>query len=145
MVSIHELKKKARAEYRKIKSVQCPVLDETVYFTSEGFNHLIYETYNRPRTISEQYMKLKCLDYAPAVVRNATRIKEVRKVRIKKKGQWKKAVQYGLVHEVKPGRKIRVIVEKIGRNGRHRFVSVMPDDRASRHQPRGTKKRPGGR
>jgi hypothetical protein len=145
MVRIHELKRKARADYKKIKSVTCPALGETVYFTSEGFNHLIYAAHNRPRNINEQYLKLKCLEHAPAVIQGATQIKQARRVRLKKKGKWKKAVQYGLVREVKRGRKIRVIVEKVGENGKHRFVSVMPDDKTSHRRSRNTKKRPGGR
>ncbi|MDZ4247991.1 MAG: hypothetical protein U1D32_01825 [Patescibacteria group bacterium] len=78
-------------------------------------------------------MKLKCFEHATSVLRDATLVKEVRKVRIKKKGKWKKAIQYGIVHEVKRGKRIRVVVEKIGKTGKHKFVSVMPEDNASKY------------
>ena len=65
------LKKQQRAFYESIVSVYCPVIGDTVYFTSKGFNHLIYNTNRRPRKVNEQFLKLKNLSYAPEVVKNA--------------------------------------------------------------------------
>ncbi len=52
------------------------------------------------------------------------------------KGKLKEGIHYELVHEVQPGVKIRVIVEKIGM-GKYKFLSVMNHARKKR-----TKKRP---
>jgi len=125
---------KSKRLYKSIVSVYCPILSNTVFFTSEGFNHLLYEDYYHPRNVNEQYMKLKCLPYAPEVVKKCTLISETRKVKRKIKKKFKDAIQYELVHEVSPGKKIRVVVEKIG-TGKYRFRSVMPHDRKSKKRP----------
>ena len=125
MVNIYELKKKQRAFYKSIVSVFCPILNDTVYFTSEGFNHLLYDRSNRkPRKISEQFMKLACLTHAPLVIQKCTFISETRLIERIVKKKRKSGIHYGLVYEVSPRVKIRVIVEKIG-TGKHKFLSVM--------------------
>ena len=135
MVNIHDLKKKQKAFYKSIVSVYCPILNDTVYFTSEGFNHLLYDRSNRkPRKISEQFMKLQCLAHAPLVIRKCMFISQTRLIERIVKRKRKSGVHYELVHEVSPGIKIRVIVEKIG-TGKHKFLSVM------RHNKRLNKKK----
>lgn len=134
MQDIRDLKKEQRVFYKSIVSKFCPILNDTVYFTSEGFNHLLYETHGRPRRINEQFMKLRCLKYAPYVVSNCKLITETREVELKIKGKKKKAFYYALVYEVSKSLKIRVIVGKIG-TGKHKFVSVMPHDK-KRHKKR---------
>lgn len=125
MVNIYNLKKKQRAFYKGIVSVFCPILNDTVYFTSEGFNHLLYDRSNRkPRKISEQFMKLQCLIHAPLVIQKCMLISETRAIERNVKGKRKSGLHYELVYEVTPGEKIRVIVEKIG-TGKHKFLSVM--------------------
>lgn len=125
-----------RKLYKSIVSVFCPILSDTVYFTSEGFNHLLYKRHNVPRSIPEKYMKLLCLEHVVEVVSKSTRISEARVVRRKIKNVWKETVCYELVYEVSPKKKVRVIIEKIG-TGKFRFRSIMPHDKRSK-----TKKRP---
>lgn len=133
---IADLRREQKEVYDSVVSVYCPILSETVYFTSEGFNHLIYESNRKPRNINEQFLKLKCVCYAPRVIERCKRISETRQVRRIIDGKIKDVTQYELVHEGIPGgEKIRVIVEKIG-TGKHKFHSVMPER---------TKKRPSGR
>lgn len=127
---------KQKAFYKSIVSVTCPILNDTVYFTSDGFLHLIYESNRKPRKQSEQYLKLKCLDHAPAVLGNCTQILEARPKTKKVKGKIKTGYDYELVHEVTPGQYISVVVEKIG-SGKYKFVSVMRLNKKS-----GTKKHP---
>jgi hypothetical protein len=55
MVDIRELINEKRAFYKSIVSLYCPILGETVYFTSEGFNHLLFESNRMPRKLSERY------------------------------------------------------------------------------------------
>jgi|GEM_PF-1111341 len=131
MVNIYKLIRLSKSFYKKIGSIYCSILNDNVYFTSEGFNHLLYESYGRPRNVNERYMKLKCLPYAPQVIKKCTSISEVRKVKRRIKNKLKNATHYELIHEVHPGKKIRVIVEKIG-NGKYRFMSVMPHDKKSK-------------
>lgn len=136
MSNIHDLKKKQRVFYKSIVSVFCPILNDTVYFTSEGFNHLLYDRSNRkPRKISEQFMKLQCLTHAPLVIKKCTVISEIRQIERNIKGKKKSGVHYELVHEVSPGEKIRVIVEKMG-TGKYRFLSVMRHGRKLKNKKR---------
>ena len=132
VMKIQTLIKKQRKFYKKIGSIYCPILDAKVSFSSEGFNHLLYHSYNRPRKLSEQFMKLKCLQYAPEVIKKCSLIAPARNIRKKKKGKWKKGIQYELVYSISKRKKIRVIVEKLGK-GSHKFLSVMPHDRRSKH------------
>ena len=122
MTNIYNLKNKQRAFYKSIVSVFCPILNDTVYFTSEGFNHLLYESNRKPRNINEQFLKLKCLTYAPVVIQKCTLVSETRQIKKRVKG--KSGVHYELAYEVSRGNNIRVIIEKIGM-GKHRFLSVM--------------------
>ncbi len=129
---IADLRREQKEIYDSIVSVYCKILDSTVYFTSEGFNHLIYESNRKPRNINEQFLKLKCLCYARRVIERCKKISEIREVKRFVDGILKEIIQYELVHEAVPGKKIRVVVEKIG-TGKHKFRSVMPER---------TKKRP---
>lgn len=125
--------------YKSIVSVFCPILNETIYFTSEGFNHLLYENHWKPRRPSEQFLKLMCLTYAPIVVKECSQKTNIRKIKRKVKGIWKDGFHFELVHEVKAGANIRVIIEKIG-TGHHKFLSIMPHDNKSKKALTPTKK-----
>lgn len=137
-MDIKELRKKQKAFYDSIVSVYCPILKETVYFTSDGFNHLIFESNRQRRIVGEQYMKLMCLDHAPVVVSNSQKSTK-RITRKKVNGKWKNVEQFKLVFEVEAGKKIRVVIEKRG-SGKCIFWSIMPHDKASK--PPKTKKHP---
>ena len=134
MTNIYDLKKRQRVFYKSIVSVFCPILNDTVYFTSEGFNHLLYDSSNRkPRSISEQFMKLQCLTHAPLVIQKCTLVSKTRLIERSIKGKKKSGVHYELVYEVKVGEKIRVIIEKIG-TGKHKFLSVMRHNKTHKNK-----------
>ncbi len=130
-IAIHSLIKQKRDFYDGIVSVYCPILADSVYFTSGGFNHLLYKSNRQPRKISEKFMKLQCLTYAPQVIKECLTISETRKIEKRIKNKLKSGFHYELVSEVCKDKKIRVIVEKIG-TGKHKFLSVMPHDRKSK-------------
>lgn len=140
MTSIHTLKRKQKAFYKSIVSVFCPLLNETIYFTSDGFLHLLYESNRRPRNINEQFMKLKCLNHVPLVLQKSTFIVDTRTVQLKIKGRLKLAIRHALVYEISSGVKVRVIVERIG-SGKFKFLSVMPNSNRSKRGLK-TKKHP---
>ena len=144
MPTLPILKAERRKFYNAIGVIQCPIIGADVWFTAQGFDHLINEsnsTYykTKPRLAGEQYLKLKCLEYAPEVIAKCIKVTKKRNIQKMVKGVLKDALQYELVHEVAPGKKIRVIVEKVG-NGKHKFVSIMWHDKKSK-----PKKRPNGR
>lgn len=125
MKDLATLKEEVLDLYRNVGSVYCPILQATVNFTSEGFNHLIYESNRKPRNINEQYLKLSNFCYAPRVLERCKVVTETREMSRFVKGKLKKVLRYELVHEAIPGKKIRVIVQKIG-TGAYTFLSVMP-------------------
>lgn len=131
MEDIRHLKLKARRYYSSLVSIQCPLLGEPVFFTSEGFNHLIYRSNRKPRNINEQFMKLKCLFEAPKVIKACAVISDTRKLKRKINGVLKDVTRYELVHEIEKGIKMRVVVERIG-TGRHKFLSIMPHNKSSK-------------
>ncbi len=120
-----------REVYRGYKPVRCTVLDEDVLFTSDGFIHLLYESNRQPRTIDEQYLKLKCLPCAPRVIARCKVITATRKIRFKVKGKWKNGKRYELIHEAIPGERHKVILQKIG-TGNLTFLSIMPFHRETK-------------
>lgn len=134
MIHILTLKEKQRVFYKSIQTVECPILDNPVYFTSEGFNHLLYNSNRTPRAINEQYMKLQCLKYVPEVIKKCEFISETRQINKTIKGKLKSVVYYELVHEVLPGKHIGVIIEKVG-SGKYRFLSVMPHREKTKKRP----------
>lgn len=131
MPNIKIFKKQKKKLYKNIISVFCPILNETVYFTSEGFNHLLYKRYKTPRKIGEKFMKLMCLNYVVEVVEKCKKISKTRMGSKKIRGKWKKIIYYELVYEIKKDIKIRVIVVKIS-NGKLKFRSIMPHDKKSK-------------
>ena len=138
--SLSHLKKYSRMYYKRLKPLFCPILNEYVHFTSEGYFHLINESHSKcgntiPRKPSEQYMKLKCLNDVGAVLKYSTRIAERRKVRKKVKNIWKSVIQTEIVHEIK-GRKISVITEKVG-DGKTKFLSLYFLQKRTKTPPKG--------
>ncbi len=140
---LEKLKEKQRRYYKSLVSVFCPVLNSPVYFTSEGFNHLIYETNRSPRRASEQWLKLMNLQYVTTVIGSAVGIKTTRTFDVVVSDRLGDrditVIQHTLVHEVEKGKFIRVVVKRFGQ-GQWVFRSVMPDDKRSK-PPRKNKKR----
>lgn len=130
---------KQRKYYKKIKSVVCPILQETVYFNSDGFEHLLYKGNRKPRKLSERYMKLKCLEYVPNVIKKSDVISETRQLKKRVKGKLKEVTYYELTYGITERNQIRVVIEKVG-DGKLHFLSVMPHNKKSK-----PKKRPKGR
>jgi hypothetical protein len=127
-----------RSYYKSIVSVFCPILEETIYFTAEGFNHLLFKSNRTPRNLSERYMKLMCLEFASVVIEKCEIVNETRKNTRTIKGKRKSVISHELVFEVVKNKEIRVVVDKIG-TGKLKFRSIMPHNNKSKPKP---KKRP---
>jgi len=114
-----------RQVYKNIVSVKCPVLGGKVYFTSDGFAHLIYESNRVPRKLSEQYLKLiSFIKYVPKILLTGNKIEEIRCISRKIKGKLTKTLYYEVTGFYK-NKKLGVIVERRG-EGRLKFKSVIP-------------------
>lgn len=116
-MDIKTLLSQMRPYYKSLVSVYCPILNETIYFSSDGFNHLIFDTNRKPRNINEQYLKLKYLPKAREVIEKCPLVTETR------------VINDGTGHEITfyclEFSKTRVIIKRKG-TGKHKFQSVMP-------------------
>jgi len=113
-----------RKEYAKLmeKPVFCPVLNENVFFTTDGWKHLIYKPNGKDRKINEQYLKLCNLKYASYVIVNATGID---KETVTENDKGKEIRVTAIISQPSKDEKIKVILQKVGA-GRITFRSVMP-------------------
>lgn len=75
-MDIKTLINQMRTYYKALVSAHCPILNEAVYFSSDGFNHLIFDTNRKPRNINEQYLKLKYLPKAREVIEKCPLVSE---------------------------------------------------------------------
>ncbi|MCB9814878.1 hypothetical protein H6784_05735 [Candidatus Nomurabacteria bacterium] len=126
------LRKDSHAWFHALKPVESPVLNNLIHFTSEGFEHIIYKSARSERDKSSQIMRLKLLPLAIKLIETSTTFQEYEETikqfivkQCKKKVQISKRVQYWGIIAIIEGRKIKVIIRKIG-NGKHHFWSVVP-------------------
>ena len=64
------------------KPWDCPALQEPVYFTSEGLNHLLYKR-QRPRNKTEQHYRCGLIPFIPTVIeKSETALKRIENARL---------------------------------------------------------------
>lgn len=128
-----EIKKKVAELYATFGSVPCAALgDQRVYFTSEGFNHLVYKAPKKPRDERVQILRFDMLEKAKFILESSTTYQEYDEIIVNKKvnrrGKWiyKNVVVrcWGFIAIVSKFR-IKVIVKQEG-NGKLEFQSVIP-------------------
>ena len=128
-----KLKENAQNFYSQIGSVFSPAFKEKVYFTSEGFNHIIFKSSRTEREKSSQILRFELLPLAIRLLRESTTyqefeetIKEVEVKIFKQKVKKTKPVKYWGIIAIIDGRKIKVIIRKVGDNGNLHFWSIVP-------------------
>ena len=62
--------------YKNIIKIFCPYFKEDVYFTSKGFNHLIYKGDRKRRTEKEIKIRLESLKYIKEIISNSGTLQE---------------------------------------------------------------------
>jgi len=110
-----------KAIYKSLKPCYCEAIKQTVYFTSDGLNHLLYNR-RRPRKLKERKYRAALINYIVEVITDAKTAQKT-DVAGSKDSLWV------LEHEVKikwKGRKqiIKVILKKEGA-GNVKFLSAM--------------------
>ncbi|MBS1982828.1 MAG: hypothetical protein JST16_01545 [Bdellovibrionales bacterium] len=127
------LRSEAQKLYHGIGPVFSPALHELVHFTAEGFNHLIYKNARSEREKPSQMLRFKLLPLAAKLVALSTTYQEIEDTvrefdvkQHKKRVRKSKIVRYWGIIAIIDGRKIKVIVRKIGDNGTAHFWSVVP-------------------
>lgn len=119
--------------YGSIGRIFSPAFREEIHFPAESFNHLIFKGSRSEREKSSQILRFKLLPLAVKLIKLSTTyqefeetIKEFEIQSYKKRVRKTKPVRYWGIIAIIDGRKIKVIVRKIGDNGSMHFWSVIP-------------------
>jgi len=126
----NKLKEEKENFYKTIKQVYCPCLKNYIYFTSDGFHHLLYKPSGRARKLKERIYKLQLLPLVIPVIKNTKGIDEYKTEKVKisrKKNALPENIEYwALIERVgKKNTRVKVIIIKKERGGKIIFWSVM--------------------
>ena len=109
------------------------MLEQDIYFTAEGFNHIIFTNSRSERERLSQILRFKLLSLAVKLVKISTTyqefeetLKEFNVKSYKKTVRKTKSVKYWGIIAIIDGRKIKVILRKVGENGNIHFWSIVP-------------------
>jgi hypothetical protein len=129
----HKLREDAQKFYNGIGRIMSPAFNQQIHFTAEGFNHIIFKGSRSERERSSQVLRFKLLPLAIKLVCLSTTyqefeetIKEFDIQSHKKRIRQSKPVRYWGIIAIIDGRKIKVIIRKIGDNGTMHFWSIVP-------------------
>lgn len=112
------------AWYKSVKTVHCPILNETVIFNSKGFYHLRYDSHGKQRTIREQKYKIGLLPLVIPVLQYATSIYEYKKEQYSKPlGKYYEIWELRALVGKKHPEIVSVVLRRIG-DGNITFLSV---------------------
>jgi hypothetical protein len=128
-----KLRDDAQKFYSSTRPVQSLALGEFVHFTAEGFNHIIFKGSRSERERPSQILRFKLLPKAIKLIGLSTTyqeyeetLKEFEVKSFKRKVRKTKPVKYWGIIAIIVGRKIKVILRKIGDNGQLHFWSIVP-------------------
>src|SRR3989344_9686534 len=128
-----KLRENAQKFYKENGSIFSPAFHEKIHFNAEGFNHIIFKNSRSERERPSQILRFKLLPLAIKLIKISTTyqefeetIKEFGVKSFKKKIRKAMPVKYWGIIAVIDGRKIKVIIRKIGDNGNVQFWSVVP-------------------
>jgi len=127
-MNLYYERKEYRKFYKKIGKVYSPALKRWVYFTSKGFNHLIYDSNRKDRSINEQILKLSLLKYVVKAINDSKEIEQIRIIEYKLSKHSHKVKHYSLIYIIDNKHTIRIVIERI-ENYKYTFLSVMLKDK----------------
>ncbi|NTU46672.1 hypothetical protein HGA88_03520 [Candidatus Roizmanbacteria bacterium] len=135
---IADNRKKAQERYQTLKPTYCPALKDTIFFTSEGFNHLLYKNARRERLLQDQHMRYKLIPFVTELIALSHTVQDSdeatiqTEIKIKKRRvlQTKKVQYWGFLAIIQKYR-FKVVVKKQG-NGKIIFWSVIPKWKTNR-------------
>jgi hypothetical protein len=112
------------AYYSSLTPIFCPVLNDTVYFSSVGLTHLLYRGKKRRtrRSTAERIYRLSLLRYVPTVIQLSTK-----SVKLLKSAGPSPVITWALTYMIRDtGRQIGIKVILIRKGeGKLYFLSVM--------------------
>lgn len=128
-----KLREDSQKFYNKIGKIFSPIFNQEIYFSAEGFNHIVFKRAHSERERPSQILRFKLLPLAIKLIKTSSTyqefeetLKEFNVKHFKKKVRQTKPVKYWGIIAIIDGRKIKVIIRKIGDNGFMHFWSVVP-------------------
>ncbi|MEK7452718.1 MAG: hypothetical protein AAB614_00620 [Patescibacteria group bacterium] len=127
-----KIKEKAEEFYKSINSIFCPYFNENVNFNAKGLDHIKFKKWNKPRTTSDQCMRLRFIEYAPKVINKSHTLQGYSKKkefeRVKRNTRWDLVlidVEYYEFISVLDDVRIKVIVKYVPGGSKY-FWSIIP-------------------
>lgn len=131
---LDQLKEFTRGEYDKVDSIHCPLFNAKIFFSSEGFKHLIYKGKDnlkkRPR--NEQYIRLKLFKLACKLLQRTKTFQDyfatqhwIHQRTNGRRDKVLKNVEYWGILAIIDGRRIKVVIRQYT-NGDKKFWGVCP-------------------
>ena len=131
-LKFNKIREDAEKYYYGIGRIKCPYFNEDVNFNSEGFEHLLFKSWNKTRSRSEQYMRLRLLPLVCQVISKSHTLQEYDEkqifVRQKINSRWEKRnkmVYYYVFVAIINDFRIKVIIKEIA-GGEKFFYSLYP-------------------
>ena len=126
-------KAEAKVIYDAIGSVKCPYFNgEEVHFNSEGFEHILFKSWNKTRSRVEQYTRLRLIPLVVSIIRKSGTLQEYDEknifVRQQSRGKWTevmKLVRYYIFIAIINDLRMKIIVREVV-GEKKRFYSVYP-------------------
>lgn len=134
-----KIRKEAEIHYQSIGALWCPYLKSEVRFNSEGFEHLIFKSWNKTRTRVDQYVRLRLISVAEKIIRKSHTLQEYDErrmfVRQKINSRWEqraKLVRYYVFIAIDGDKNVRlkVVIKEI-EGGAKLFWSLYPSWRVT--------------
>jgi len=118
--------------YNTIRSVHCPYFGEHIKFNRKGREHIIFKRWNHARPQTDQYIRLKLIHLAPAVLKKSHTVQGYKITKhfehVKVNSRWEQHLKDVEYHEficVIQQARIRVVVKKVETGDRY-FWSIIP-------------------
>lgn len=132
-----QLKNQVRTFYDSLGKVYCPYFSEEVYFSSDGFRHLLYKGslygHFKLRKKSQRMLRLKLFKLAPRLLRITTTVQEYHQEKQfvlvtynQREENILKSIQYWGFIAIISDQKVKVVVKQIG-EGQKQFWSIIPN------------------
>ncbi|MDB5265663.1 MAG: hypothetical protein JWM39_376 [Parcubacteria group bacterium] len=113
-----EIKNRALKDYKKIKKMRCPVLNnEYIHFNNIGFRHLIRKQVMR--SYSEQVRRFSLVSYITDIITDPKTELEYRKNVLNGS-----VTEYWTLKKVKDGILVKAVIRQMNKGQKH-FYSIM--------------------
>lgn len=142
-----EAKKRSKKYYDGLNNIQCPYLKKQVHFNEEGFGHLLSKSWNKGRSIIDQYTRLRILPKAVEIIKSSHTLQEhderILMVRQKINSRWEKRSKmvryYVFIHLLRNSDlRLKVIVKEI-EGGQPFFWSIYPTWKVNKKREKNNK------